>query len=422
MDTTSVIRMVKAVLKNSLSSKDSRCKINSVDFICALISSFSIREGRVLSLSALRHSVIELTQVKISRGTFWERMATQKLIGLLQTILGNLMSTLCLQLGVGTEILKLLDVRKIFMIDASSLSLPDGASKDFPAPRNNVVPAAAKIHAMYDLFGGAVKWFDITKATTHDRKGFPPLDLLSGVLVIFDLGYWDFQLLKDMMDKNISFLSRVKTNAQIKIVKVIAGVSKTCVGLNFNCKRMQSFRGKIVEILGELKISKSGELFQLRVIGFWSTEDSQYHWYITNLKISSNVIYLLYRLRWQLELLWKSWKSFLHLDEINTSNKNIILSVILIGMCAGLISGAISVSTLNKQSIEKQAAFSIQKGASMFIRIGRLLFQYISKPLRGSKIKLLEMITLFEEELFDPNFNKRRSSVSQLRDEIFSLS
>ena len=420
MDTTSVIDKVKAILRGSRTTKDGRCKISSTDFIAALISSFSTREGRVLSLNALRNSVIELTKVKISRGTFWERMATQKLVGLLQTILGNLMDTLCLQLGVGTDILKLLSVKKIFLIDSSSLSLPDAASEQFPAPRNNVVPAAVKIHAMYDLFGGMVKWFKITKGTTHDRKGFPPLNLLSGALAIFDLGYWDFQLLKDMIDQKISFLCRVKTNAQIRIVGVVNGVSKTCIGLNFNCKRMQAFRGKIVEILGEFKISKSGALFQCRLIGFWNTEDSQYHWYTTNLEVSSNVIYLCYRLRWQLELLWKSWKTYLHLDEINTSNKNIILSVILIGMCAGLISGAISVSALNEQSFEKQAAFSVQKWANLFIRIGRLLFEYVSKPLRGSKTKIIDMIKLFREELFDPNFNKRHSSVGQMRAELFS--
>ena len=83
--------------------------------------------------------------------------------------------------------------------------------------------------------------------------------------------------------------------------------------------------------------------------------------YTTNLKVSSAVIYSLYRLRWQLELPWKSWKSYLHFDEISTANKNIIQSIILTEMIAGLMAGAISVSIINQESEEKQAAFSLQK-------------------------------------------------------------
>jgi hypothetical protein len=227
MQTTSVVSQIKAIIRQKIPSHDKRCKIQPLEFISALIFSFSIREGRVMTISAMRHSVMEYTKTKLSRGTFWERLATPKMKKLLEGLLGGLMADLCLKMKVGKEILKQLGVKCIFLLDSSSLSLPDGARGAFPAPRNNVIPSALKIHALYNLFGGVIKWFEISPAITHDRKRFPPLDLLVGSLIIFDLGYWDFQLLKDMMDAYVYFLCRVKSNSTIKVVEVVSGISRT---------------------------------------------------------------------------------------------------------------------------------------------------------------------------------------------------
>lgn len=104
------------------------------------------------------------------------------------------MNELCVQLKVGTDIIKLLGVNAIVLLDSSSFSLPDGANEYFPAPRNNVAPSAVKVHMLYNLFGGNTTWFDITPATTHDRKGFPPLNILKGLLsfLILDTGIFNY--------------------------------------------------------------------------------------------------------------------------------------------------------------------------------------------------------------------------------------
>lgn len=421
METSKIISRIKGAFQGTLTTGDGRCKVQSLDFITALICSIATKNGRVKNLSALRQSIMAFTHETLSRGTFWERLATKKSVKLLQTLLSTLMNDLCIHLKIGCEILAALGVNKILLLDSSSFSLPDGSKDDFPAPRNNVVPAALKIHVLHDLFGGATNWFDITPATTHDRKGFPPLALLTGALIIFDLGYWDFQLLKDMMDGAIFFLSRVKSNARIKIVEAVTGVSKTCIGFDLNSARLSSFRGNVVEVIGEFVIQKTKESFQSRIIGFWSTDDSSYHWYVTNLKVSSDLIYPLYRLRWQLELIWKSWKSFFHMDEISSKNRNIILSLTLIGMCAGLLSVSVSISVLNNESNEKQAAISVQRGASLFLRIGELLFNFIKGGVRGAKDRLMKMVILFKDELYDPNYNNRTSSVRRICDAIVKL-
>jgi hypothetical protein len=325
-----------------------------------------------------------------------------------------LMDQICLQLGVGQSITNSIGVCRIFLLDSSSITLPPGARGSFPASRSNVIPAAIKVHALWDLFGGIVKWFEMTPAKTHDRKGFPPLELLVGSLIIFDLGYWDFQLLKDMMDAGVFFLSRVKSNARVEILKTVSGASKTCIGYDLHSGRMSGYRGDIVEIIGKFIIPKTRDSFESRVIGFWNPNDSSYYWYVTNLKVSSVLIYPLYRLRWQLELLWKSWKGCLLLDEVTSENKHIIMNLTLVGMCASMLAGTISIAVLNEKKKEIQTANSVQRSASMFIRIGNKMFDFISEQTRVAKATLITAIDLFKDELFDPNYNSRIGSLQRV--------
>lgn len=217
-----------------------------------------------------------------------------------------------------------------------------------------------------------------------------------------------------MMDIGAFFLSRVKNTARIEIIEVIQDVSKTCIGFDLHSGRLGGFRGEIVEIIGNFIISKTTETFQSRVAGFWNPRDSSYHWYVTNLKVSSTLIYPLYRLRWQLELIWKGWKSFLHLDEITSTNRNIIVNMTLVGMCAGLISGAVSISVMNDEPKIKQVAISVQRSISFLLRIGQYLYQDIRNGTRGVRIKLLDAINLFKGELIDPNFKNRINTLGRV--------
>jgi len=414
VETNKIISQIKAIFQNILPKYDKRCKIQPIEFITALVCSLSDREGRVTSVSSLRHSVMSITGQTLSRGTFWERVATKKIVSLLLELLQSLMTQLCAQMDISHEILRLLKVKNIFLVDSSSFSLKKGAKDVFPGPRNNVIPASAKVHGLYNLFKGSIQWFKITPATVHDRKGFPPLEPLGGSLVIFDLGYWDYQLLQDMISTGVFFLSRVKCNAAIKIIEVVEGISSSCIGLNHNCDRLASFRGNIVEFNGELKIQKTGRKFTSRVIGFWSTEDCKYHWYITNLKVSSSLMYNLYRLRWQLEILWKSWKSFLKIDEITTSDKNVIQCIILAGMCASLISGTVGIAVTNEGDHKKKDSFSIQNSSKMFIKISRYFYNLICTQLRGTKNRLLKSIKIFAKDMHDPNYRTRKNAIGEL--------
>jgi len=385
---------------NSIPDNDKRTKILPSVFLASLLFSISGADYNNFSLANLRLSVIASAEETLSRSTFWGRIATKKLQSVLMFLLSTLMTRVAAKLGIGNDLLEFLKVSAVYLLDSTSITLPKG-TKGFPAPRNNVVPAAIKWHNLYDVIGGTIRWFDLTAATVHDRKGFPPLEILKkGTLIIFDLGYWDYDLLKELVKNRIYFLSRVKRNAQIKIEEVVVGIPKRYCGRMLMNARFPGDSHKIVEIIGSFH-RNNGEVFRGIVIGFWNPTEKVYHWYVTNLQVQKEIIYNLYRLRWQIELVFKIFKSAFNFSKISSTNKNIIVNLILVAITNCLISLALGTAMAVNLDSRKQATRSIQKYAMVFIHYSKDLLAFIIGKLSLSE--LLRKIKRFTDEVFDPN-------------------
>lgn len=405
-----IVQLIKDCFK-SIPDNDKRAKILPSVFLASLLFSISGADYSNFSLANLRLAVIASAEETISRSTFWERISTKKLQSVLMFLLSILMARIATKIGIGKKLLEILNVSGVYLLDSTSITLPKG-TKGFPAPRNNVVPAAIKWHNLYDVISGAIPWFDLTAATVNDRKGFPPLEVLKkGTLIIFDLGYWDYDLLKDLILNKIYFLSRVKKNAKIKIEEVIIGIPKRYCGRILMNARFPGNSHKIVEIIGSFHRNNS-EVFKGRVIGFWNPTEKVYHWYVTNLLVSKEIIYTLYRLRWQIELIFKTFKSAFNFSKISSTNKNIIINLILVAITNCLISLALGTSMAVNLDSQKQAARSIQKCAMVFTHFSKNIFEYILGKI--SLNELLKKIRRFIDEIFDPNYRSRKTTLAML--------
>lgn len=413
MALSSMVAAIQQCFQGLVPDQDARAKIQPLEFVTALVFGL-LQDPQNRSLASIRRIVMNITGKRISRGTFWERLATERLRRFLRRILEKMMEQQLKSSGVFKRLLKRLGVTTVYLLDSSSCSLPDDAQKEFPAPRNNVAPAAVKIHFLLDLFGGVMSWFELTPATTHDRKGFPPLEMFRGALIIFDLGYWDYYLMKDLMEAGAFFLSRVKSNATIQIVEVISGFCKDRYpGKYLLSCRLPERKSKVVELIGEIQ-SQGEAVLQARVIGFWNPIELSYHWYITNLAVPATWIYPLYRLRWQLELQFKACKGVLHLDEITTSNIRMIESLILATLIACLTSGLLSGAALQELPEEMRLAKSFQRSAMLLSHVGAVLVESICNGIKATTRQVIARIRLFILELVDPNYKNRDTSVQKL--------
>jgi hypothetical protein len=324
----------------------------------------------------------------------------------------SMVQSFACKLSITADLLNVLKVSAILLLDASSSGLPKAAKDDFPAPRNNVAPAAIKLHLCFDLFHGAVNWFKLTPATTHDRKGFPPLASLVGKLIIFDLGYWDYQLMADIQALGGFFLTRVKTNASIHVLEVIKGLpKKSFEGWSLFDRRLPQNKSKIVEVLGQFAINGK-PLFDARVIGFWNPINQYYHWYVTNLLVAPELIYPLYRLRWQVELVFKSFKSCMRLADLPTANSRIINVLIYAALIATMIAHPIANILALEFKKEKQMTPSLQRAGMVIVQCALDFLSFlISGSIDATKI-LIRKLNLQKNEIFDPNWKKRETSLA----------
>jgi putative transposase len=411
MSVSNILGVIKQQFR-SLPGPDKRTKASPNEFIGALVASVT-KDGRVRTLANLRRSVIALTGITMDRKTFWERLAAERLCTLLTWLATALMKELGRHLGVTDELLATLQVKAIFVLDSTSSTLPKKAKDVFPAPRKNVIPAAIKVHCLFNLLGGTMKWFDLTEAKKHDRKGFPPLDLLKGCLIVFDLGYWDYCLLAALANQGTFFLSRVKSNAVITVREVVCGLPKyRFEGRTLFDRKFPKRKRKLIEVIGEFH-HYGKQVLTARVIGFWNPVERQYHWYVTNLGLAARLIYPLYRLRWQLELVFKACKSSLCLADQTSANENIIRSLTLTSLVAKLIGFALGKGAIATMDKHKQTAFSFQRAAMLMNHVGRSFFLFLTIAGRKIRDRLLQELHSLSAELFDPNHRHRESSLQR---------
>ena len=398
---------------SKISNQDPRAKVGTRDLITALVFCFSRDWGNVRTLECIRKFIQSTLGVAISRGGFWERLATRKLQNTLERLVASMVQTVACKLSVTSSLLKVLNVTAIFLLDSSSSSLPKKAKNNFPAPRNNVAPASIKLHLCFDLFAGAVNWFKLTPATCHDRKGFPPVHSLIGKLIIFDLGYWDYQLMADIKKIGGFFLTRVKTNATIHVLKVISGLPKESFeGWSLLDRRLPNKKSKIVEVLGQFSLD-SKPLFDARVIGFWNPISRHYHWYVTNLLVPASLIYPLYRLRWQIELVFKSFKSCMRLADLPTANSRIIYVLIYAALIAAMIAHPLANILALEFKKEKQMTPSLQRAGMIIVNCALAFIEFlISKSAAAAKV-LIGKLNLQKHEVFDPNWRGRETSLAR---------
>lgn len=400
----SPLEVLKQCFEKVVPSQDARTKISPLAFVVSLVFCH-LGDSKTFSLEAIRrHMKAQLNQ-DISRSAFWERLSRDRLKKYLKAVVAELMSRMSTSALIGTELLRSLGVGGIWLVDSSSISLWDGAKAAFPGTRTE---AGIKWHASFNLLTGVMNWFKLTPTSRHDRKCFPAIESLNGVLVIFDLGYFDYGLLFSIQQVGGFYLCRLKSNASLCIKEVVQGLPKKHIGKSLLSIKFKRKRTDIIEIKAEKR--HDGNLLNCRVIGFWNPVERSYHWYMTNLKVDAFIIYPLYRIRWQIELIFKGCKNSLNANQITSNNKNIIESLLLSSLVAQLASNTIFNIGSECLGQDQKLATSFQRILKVSVDLSSEFIKFLLNASKEHFYNLLEKIKLFSNEIFDPNYKHRETS------------
>jgi putative transposase len=404
----SLLEVLKRCIEQVVPSIDACTKSSPLAFVVNLIFSF-LGDSKTFSLESIRRSMKGQLNQDISRSAFWERLARARVKNYLRSMVAELMSQLSTSALAGGELLDQLEVGAIRLIDASSISLWDGAQGAFPGTRTT---SGIKWHAGFDLLSGVMSWFQLTASATHDRKCFVDIKSLKGELVLFDLGYWDYGLLWEIQDVGGFFLCRLKSNATVYIKEVVQGISSQHIGKSLLSLKFKRKRAEIVEV--NVEKCYQGKTLSCRAIGFWNPVEKGYHWYVTNLKVAAFMIYPLYRLRWQIELIFKSGKNSLNANQITSNDRNIIETLLLSSLAAQLASHTILNVGSEVLAKDQKLAVSFQRIAKVTVQLAPDFIKFLLSSSREYFYALVQKIKLFANEIFDPNYKHRETSLARI--------
>ncbi len=301
------------------------------------------------SLELIGSNLLEWFDISVSAQALSDRLKNKKTVKFFkksyQFLLKQKCETHILKTGYG----KFLTMFKGIKIgDSSQIELSKKLAKHFKGSGGAASKSALKLNVLFDLSTNTTVNVDIKPGSYSDSKlGLSDIQYLKkGELLIRDLGYFMIDSLKKVSDMGAYYLSRLKKDVKI----FLSESDEKAIERNFLKKETKNGR-KIVDMqifLGHQKLPSRLIAFKVpkwvlkqRLKKFKSSNKKEpseeyVEWagftaFITNIDGSicaAELIVELYTLRWQIELLFKSYKSTLKIDVIRGTHPNSVLCIV----------------------------------------------------------------------------------------------
>ncbi|NCP83830.1 MAG: IS4 family transposase [Bacteroidetes bacterium] len=233
--------------------------------------------------------------------------------------------------------------KQVKIFDSSTISL----FKEIMAcvgrnPKNGKKKGGIKIHTVInaDEIVPSLVWF--SPATTHDHRFLEKLKCDDNTIYVFDKGYNDYKAFKHFSEQKTGFVIRIKDNANYEIIEDIEVSEKIHSGV---------LEDQIIEI--EVNVNKEISKLKLRKVRFYDRENKRAFEFLTNLfEMRADMIAALYKIRWQIELLFKQLKQNFPLKYFLGDNENAIKIQIYCVLIVNLLIAVI------KKKLKRSWAFS----------------------------------------------------------------
>jgi len=214
--------------------------------------------------------------------------------------------------------------KAIRIVDSSTLPL---CLALFPWAKFRTAKGAVKIHMKLDEDDCLPDVVYLSDGKVHDKKAIPYLDIKDRSVIIDDRAYYDFTAFVDFSKRDISFVTRLKGNADYKVVREEILTEKE--------KQMGIRSCKVIRMMGNKAIETKLCDQELRLVSSWNeTEQKEVEILTNNAEWTPEVISDLYRRRWKVETFFKGLKQNLNLKSFIGTSENAVKSQIYIALLA----------------------------------------------------------------------------------------
>jgi len=295
----------------------------------AQLSGRSSLRDVIENLSAQAHRLYHLGSTKLSRSNL-SRINEDKPYQLYEALFGKLFQR-CQEMTPGH---KFRFKNPLYSLDASTIDL---CLSVFPWAKCRTTKGAIKLHVGLNHRGHIPEFVTITDGKVGDVTVGRTIDFPKGSIVAIDRGYNDYAWYKQLTDKGIFFVTRLKTNAKINIIE-----SRPVL------KSKGLINDETIEFTG-LHTAKKCPI-PLRRIGYHDPITGKRYVFLTNnFKLAAKTIADIYKARWDVELFFKWIKQNLKIKAFIGTSKNAVMTQLWIALCMYLLLAFLKLqSKLNK--------------------------------------------------------------------------
>ena len=235
---------------------------------------------------------------------------------------------------------------RVMIADSCKFALPQKFEKDYPAHSGNHAKSLMNIQYSFDLKHGNWEVLELTKATENDLAYTKRTlgEIREGDLYIRDLGYISHAYLGTIVKEKAFFINRLHplwnpvlcdTGKAINWVSLYEKTKKTggapfettiTIGKGENAFNCRLIALAVPEEVWAERIRKAQ--IRAKSVGYQLTDEykqrCRFSLYITNISeemLKAAEIAQLYRLRWQIELVFKTWKSLFSIHKVKAVKK-----------------------------------------------------------------------------------------------------
>ena len=301
----------------------------------------SMATQQVQSIADLHRQFNELWELESDYKAFYNQLLKPSSPEFFRTSLGHIMSQLTRKV-LGFEAGQAFsEFNRFILQDGSSFALHEALADVFPGRFNAVSPAAVELHCTLDVLQDAPITIALSPDTDSEHDYRPEPESLRGDVFLADRGYLDLTSLRDIGRHGGFFIVRSKSHLNPRVIDAYREDGQritSCQGRDFQAIISKFPKRQRAELDVEWLIE--GEPFRLRLIVSWNPQTTCFDYLLTNLpqdRYTIRMICLAYKRRWQVELLFKEWKSYTNLHKFDTEKETIAEALIWASLAASAL-------------------------------------------------------------------------------------
>jgi transposase len=280
---------------------------------------------------------------------------------------------------------------RLFIIDSSTITLFSNiihGAGSYCA--NGKKKGGVKAHMLVKAAEDIPVFVRITEGKANDQNFMPHIKLPRGSYLVMDKAYANSNMLFKWDEKEMYWVSRMRHGSSYKVVKQLALTNE---------QRSNGIISDQIIRMGRAS-NKSTKILIVRLVVYWDKEKNRIFYFTSNdFAFSAELICDLYKKRWQIELIFKRWKTHSPLRYFLGDSPNAIKIQIWCSLIAELL---IQIVRLKINKGKRKWSFANLSGLlkhHMFSYID--MYQFLANPEKSLLIKKKNENRIIQLNLFN---------------------